>query len=68
MSGMNLELFESYLLNEKNAVIAGEMQRLCMDATAMTPEQVRERAMIIDKAAQYAESIIVNAIDKLKGE
>ena len=68
MSGMNLELFESYLLDEKNAVIAGEMQRLCMDATAMTSEDVRERAMIIDKAAQYAESIIVNAIATLKGE
>ncbi len=68
MSGMNLELFESYLLDEKNSVVASEMQRLCMDATAMTPEQVRERAMIIDKAAQYAESIIVNAIEKLKGE
>jgi hypothetical protein len=68
MSGMNLELFESYLLDEKNAVISGEMQRLCMDATAMTSEDVRERAMVIDKSAQYAESIIVNAIEKLKGE
>jgi hypothetical protein len=68
MSGMNLELFESHLLEEKNDVIACEMQRLCMDATEMTPEQVRERAMVIDKAAQYAELIIVNAIEKLKGE
>ena len=68
MSGMNLDVFESYLLEEKNAVISSDMQRLCMDASSMPGLDVRERAMIIDKSAQYAESIIVNAIAKLKGE
>jgi hypothetical protein len=68
MSGMNLGMFESYLLDEKNAVIALEMQRLCMEAISMSGIDVRERAMVIDRSAQYAESIITNAIAKLKGE
>ena len=65
---MNLELFESYLLAEKKSVIESDMRNLCIDAVNLGSDCVRERAITIDKASQYAETIILNALSKLKGE
>jgi site-specific recombinase XerD len=58
---------ERYLRQEKETIVVEEMKRLCFTANTKDGLTVRDEAIMIDKASEYAERMIDGLIQKIKG-
>ena len=65
---MHIDHFSKVINEEKDRILSDDMKSLCLKAETIPSSSVKWEAMLIARALEYSDRIILSILKNLKGE
>ena len=65
---MDIDHFSKIIDEEKTKILTDDMKSLCLKSESLTSSMVKWEAMLIARALEYSDRIILSILKNLKGE